>query len=217
MLKIYGADLSSPSNKVRMAANKLGLKYEYILVELRNKQHKEQWFLDINPVGKIPVIDDNGFILFESDAIIKYLAKKQNSEIYPSDLRQQALIDQWMDFTAIHIGGAMSRVLFNRVFAKFAKEEVDEMSLKAGLNFLHRFLPVVDKQLKDNPYIAGELFSLADIALLATLDPAEVGGVSIEKHENIVKWRQVLKKQAFYLQCHKDYGEKMKEIFKGKI
>lgn len=199
-----------------MAANKLGLEYEYILVALRDKEHKELWFLDLNPVGKIPVIDDDGFILFESDAIIKYLAQKEKSDIYPSELKKRALIEQWMDFTSIHIGGAMSRVLFNRVFAKFAKVEADERSLQDGLNFLHRFLPVVDKQLKEHPYLAGNSFSLADISLLATLDPVDIGGISIEEQDNIVKWRQALKSQDFYLKCHKEYGEKLKGIFKDR-
>lgn len=216
MLKLYGADLSAPSNKVRMVANKLGIEYEYVLVELRNKQHQEQWFLDINPVGKIPVIDDEGFILFESDAIIKYLAQKEKSDLYPSELKKRALIDQWMDFTNIHIGGAMSKVLFNRIFAKFAHVEQDERSLQEGLNFLHRFLPVVDNQLKTNLYLAGEIFSLADISLLATLDPAEVGGVKIDEHSNVSRWRRSLKSEEFYLKCHEEYGERVIDIFKDK-
>ena len=81
MLKIYGADLSSPANKVRFAANALGLEYEYIQVKLRDGEHKKSEFLKINPVGKIPVIDDDGFVLFESGAIAKYLCVKHNSAL----------------------------------------------------------------------------------------------------------------------------------------
>ncbi len=83
-----------PSNKVRMAANKIGLEYEYILVALRDKEHKEKWFTDLNPAGKNPVIDDEGFVLFESDVIIKYLAQKERSDLYPSEIKNRAVVDQ---------------------------------------------------------------------------------------------------------------------------
>ena len=212
MLKLYGADLSSPSNKVRFVANSLGLEYEYIQVKLRDGEHRKPEFLKINPVGKIPVIDDDGFILFESGAIVKYLCVKHNSALYPKNLRKQALVDQWSDFATIHIGGAMSKVLFNRIFFQFAKVAKDERSLEDGLNFLKRFLPIVDNHLKDNPYMTGKDFSLADIVLLANLDPAEVADVDLKPYGNIVKWRDALKKKEFYTKCYQEYGEALKQM-----
>ena len=211
MLKIYGADLSSPANKVRFVANALGLEYEYIQVKLREGEHKKSEFLKINPVGKIPVIDDDGFILFESGAIAKYLCVKHNSALYPKNLRKQALVDQWSDFATIHVGGAMSKVLFNREFFQFAKVAKDERSLEDCLSFLKRFLPVVDNQLKDNPYITGKDFSLADITLLANLDPSEVADVDLKPYGNIIKWRDALKKKEFYTKCCQEYGESLKQ------
>ena len=79
MLKIYGADLSGPANKVRFVANYLGLKYDYVVVKLREGEHQKPEFLKINPIGKIPAIEDDGFTLFESNAICRYLADKNNS------------------------------------------------------------------------------------------------------------------------------------------
>src|SRR3989338_5290751 len=95
MLKIYGANLSGPSNKVRMVANYLGLEYEYLQVKIREGENKKEWFLKLNPIGKIPVIDDDGFCLFESNAIVKYLATKNRSSAYPQELKQRAIVDQW--------------------------------------------------------------------------------------------------------------------------
>src|SRR3990167_2725286 len=147
MLKIYGADLSGPANKVRFTANALGLNYQYIRVNLREGEHRKPEFVKLNPVAKIPVLDDDGFVLFESGAIITYLAQKQKSELYPADIKRRAIVDQWMDFAVIHVGQALSRLLYNRVFAPMRKEEVDERSIKDGINFLSRFLPIVDEQL----------------------------------------------------------------------
>ncbi len=215
MLIIYGSDLSSPSNKVRFTANALGLQYDFKRVSLKDGENRKPEYLKLHPAGKIPVIIDDGFILFESDAICQYLADKNNSPLYPKDLKQRALINQWMYFMSIHVAGALSKVVFNRVFAPVIKVEVDERSIQDGLNFLSRFLPVVDNQLAKNPYLAGKDLTLADIDLLASLDPAEVANVDITPYPNITKWRKNLKQQSFYTKCFKEYGEALKQ-FAGK-
>ena len=211
MLKIYGSDLSSPSNKVRFAANALDLKFEYIKINLREGEQRKPEFLKLNPAGKIPAINDDGFMLFESNAIIKYLARKQKSPLYPSELQARAIVEEWMDFTSMHVGMALSKVMFNRVFYKFLNVPIDERSLSDGLDFLKKFLPVIDEQLSKNPYLAGKDLTLADINLLATLDPAEAAQIDLSSYKNIVKWREAFKKKDFYTKVHKEYGEMLKQ------
>jgi glutathione S-transferase len=211
MLILYGSDLSSPANKVRFTANALALDYEYKVVRLRDGEHQTEEFKKLHPAGKVPVINDNGFVLFESNAIIKYLAQKVKSPLYPTDLQTRALVDQWMDFTSFHVGVALTRVVFNRVFAPLLKMDVDERSIEEGLTFLQRFLPVVDQQLGKYPYFVSENLTLADINLLATLDPAEVGQVDLSIYPNISRWRNALKKMAFYTQCYEEYGLALKK------
>jgi len=217
MLKIYGADLSSPANKIRMTANALDIDYEYIRVNMRGKENRTMDYLKMHPAGKVPVIDDDGFILFESNAIIKYLAEKDIYPIslYPSGLHQRAVVDQWMDFTTIHVGAAIGRVLFNRVFAPYARVPVDERSMSDGLRFLDRFLPVIDRQLSKNGYLSGDEFSLADISLLATLDPVEAADIDISTYGDIVKWREKLTRKDFYTRCHKSYCDALKRMMAG--
>lgn len=209
MLKIYGANLSSPSNKVRMAAHVLGIEYEYIPVSIGRGENRKEDHLKLHPAGKVPVIDDDGFVLFESDAIIKYLAVKQKSPLYPNGTRQRALIDQWMDFIGIHIAGAMGKVAFNRLFASFAKIPVDERALSDGLKFIGRFLPVINHQLSHSVFLIGENMTLADIALLATLDPAEAAQIDLSPYKYISAWRSRLMKEEFYTKCHASYKESL--------
>ena len=97
MLTIYGADLSSPSNKVRFVANVLGLEYTYRPVKLREGENKSEWYVQLHPAAKIPVMDDDGFVLFESNAICKYLLTQKNSPLYPQELKSRAIVDQWVD------------------------------------------------------------------------------------------------------------------------
>lgn len=211
MLIIYGSDLSAPANKVRFAANAIGIKYEYKPIDLRAGEHLKPEFLAINPVGKVPAIDDDGFKMFESNAIIRYLADKNNSLLYPSGLHDRAVVDMWLDFGSMHVGVALSKVIYNRLFAPLRSIPVDENSLQEGLKFLDRFLPVVDGQLAKNKYIAGAKFTLADINLLALFDPCEIAGIDLSSYKNIVRWRDALRKEKFYTDCHQEYGAALKD------
>ncbi|MCA9400989.1 MAG: glutathione S-transferase family protein [Candidatus Omnitrophica bacterium] len=212
MIKIYGGDLSSPANKVRFTANAIGIDYEYIQVKIREGEHRTPEFLAMNPVGKIPVLDDNGFIVFESGAICKYLVIKHESSLYPQDLKQRTRVEQWTDFSTLHINTAMSKVIFNRVFYQFAKVEKDERSLQDGINFLKRFLPVVEGQLEENTYLVNDQLSLADLTLLSALDPAEIAEVDLSQYQNLTRWRAGLKQESFYTKCYASYGEPLKRI-----
>jgi len=212
MLTIYGADLSAPANKVRMVANALGLKYAYKRVSLRDGEHKTPEYQKLHPASKVPVIDDDGFVLFESGAIIRYLADKAGSELYPTRPQERAIVEQWIDFGTIHIGGAFSKVIFNRVFAPRINVPVDENSLSDGLKFLGRFLPVIEEHLCRYRYLAGERMTLADINLVALMDPAEIAGIDLSPYPSIVQWREALKKQDFYTKCHRQYGESLQKL-----
>ncbi|MFA5059306.1 MAG: glutathione S-transferase family protein [Candidatus Omnitrophota bacterium] len=212
MLTIYGSDLSSPSNKVRMAANLLGLKYDYKKVNLREGEHKKAEFLKMHPAGKVPVIDDDGFVLFESGAIVKYLAEKAGSDIYPKDIKQRAQVDQWIDFINAHIGSAAMKIVYNRIFKPRRNIPVDEQEIKTGLEDLEKFLPIVNEQLAKNKYVAGNKITLADISLLVILDPSEVASIDISKYSNIMKWRAGLQAQEFYTKCHKSYADALNAL-----
>lgn len=213
MLKIFGSDLSTPSNKVRFVANDLKLEYEYILVHLQKKEQRDPAFLKMSPAGKVPAIDDNGFYLSESNAIIKYLARREASSLYPGELRLMAVVDQWIDFISIHIHGAMGRVLFNTIFYRYTRDEIDERSLADGLKFLKRYLPVVENKLSESDCVVGNDRTLADHALLAALDPCEAVQVSLDSYPNITRWRKRQKAERYYQDCYSSYEDRLHEAF----
>jgi len=214
MLKIYGADLSPYSNKVKFVANALNVEYEYIYIKIKEGDNRTEKFLRMNPFGKIPLIDDDGFILFESDAITRYLAQREGSGLYPTNLHQRAIVDQWMNFSAMHVGIAMGKVLFNRVFAPLIKKDIDAQALKEGINFLNEYLPTIDEHLLTYSFMAGREMTLADFTMLSALDPAEIGDVDLSPYSGIVKWREGLKEKNWYQKCHRTYGERLALILK---
>ena len=210
MLTIYGSDLSGPAIKVRLTASFLGLNYKWQVVNLREGEQKQEWFLKINPVGKIPAIDDEGFHLFESNAICKYLCDKNNSALYPKDVKQRAAIEQWIDYVSFHIGANFMPVVYNSLFAARTGKPVNEKAITEGQEFLKQYFPIIEKQLARHPYIVGQEMSLADIILLSLLEPAEMAQVDLGAYPQLSAWRTKLKRQSFYTSCYKEYGEMLK-------
>lgn len=214
MLKIYGMPVSNNVNKVRYTANAVGLEYELIPVNLMEGEQRSEEFLKLNPVGKVPVLQDEDITLFESMAIARYLANKTSSKLYPQDLKQRAVVDQWIDFCNIHVQGMLTRVLFNRLIAPMVGAEVDENSLNFGLKMLGQYFPVLDNQLGISSYLTGEDLTLADINLVAILDPAQAAGVDMSGYQNLNNWFNNIKQQNFYQKCHADYNEVLEAMQK---
>lgn len=213
MLKIYGTSLSPPVIRVRLCINALGLEHEYIPVAPGPDTQTEQ-YLAMHPAGKVPVIDDNGFTMFESTAIIKYLCRQHRSGYYPEELIQQAIVDQWADFIAIHIGGGVGRILFNKVFADLFGREKDPRSMQDGYDFLKRYLPIIENRLSMSEYLVADNLSIVDFSLLAAIDPAEVIELNIADYPRVKEWRDKLKQQSFYRQIHTSYEATLEQIKK---
>jgi len=210
MLTIYGSDLSGPAIKVRLTASFLGLNYKWQLVNLREGEQKKEWFLKINPVGKVPAIDDDGFHLFESNAICKYLCDKSNSPLYPKDVKKRATIEQWIDYVTAHIGANFVPVMYNRIFATLRGLPVNEKAIVDGEEALKQYFPLIEKQLSQHQYVVSQEISLADIILFAFLEPAEMARIDLNIYPKLNAWRADLKKQSFYTSCYKEYGEMLK-------
>ncbi len=213
MLQIYGTALSSPTNKVRYLANYLNIPYEFQSMNLGAGDQRKPEFLKMNPLGKTPAMDDNGFTLGESNAIIRYLADKQKSDIYPHDLKQRAVIDQWMDYASLHVSIATAKIMFNMYYYNYFNVEQDQRSLQDGKYFLSLYLPVLEKQLSQSPFIAGQTLSLADFSLLAALDVIELCDIDFSTYTHLIAWRKKLMNELFYTKCHVSYVEVFNKKF----
>ncbi len=212
-MKIYGNNFSFNSNKVRFAANAMGLKYEFQNIDLAAGEQRKPEFLKINPTGRIPVlVDDNGFTIFESNAIARYLAERTGSTLYPKDLSQRSIVNQWMDFGSIHVGAAMSKMFFNTLVYKFVGAEKDEKSLEEGRKFLNTYVGALEAQLKNNSYLAGAELSLADLTVLSILDPVEVVGFDLSAFPKVAAWRKQLQAKDFYKNVYSSFTDFMSSL-----
>jgi glutathione S-transferase len=209
MLKIYGFDFSTPSNAVRMWANAIGLEHEYVNVNLPEGENQADAYLALNPTAKVPAIDDDGFTLGESVAIMKYISRKHGAPFYPPDFAAQAAVDQWCSFVSVHIYMAMVRVFYNKVAAPQFGLAIDEQSLADGQQFLAKILPVVDKQLVAHRYLAGDDLTIADFAMLSFLDPTEIVDLDLRPYPKLTAWRDGLRAERWYQDVRGCFGESM--------
>lgn len=217
-MKLYGNDFSPNSNKVRFAANAMGINHEYQSIDLAGGEQRQEWFLKINPVGRIPVLIDEDYRIFESNAIIRYLALKTNAAAYPADIRKRCLVDQWLDFSSIHTGMAMSKIMFNTFIYKIVNVPKDENSLKEGQQFLTNYLKITEAQLAQTKYICGPELTLADYCILAVLDPCEVVGFDLSAYSRLVAWRKDLQAREFYRKVFPGtYTGFVNDVMKAKV
>lgn len=212
MITLYGSGLSTPANKVRVCANALNIDHEYKEINLALGQHKKPEFLKINPVGKVPALQDGEFSLFESDAIIRYLANLNETELYPTDIRTRAQIDQWMCFASSHIMLSVSKILFNTHFYKIMNVEKDERSFKEGKEWLDRYLTVLEQSLLNSLTLVNGITTLAEICCIVSLDPVDVIEFDLRPFSKVSELRQKIRGSDFYLKVHSSYGATFENI-----
>lgn len=161
MLKIYGPT-QSRAYRALWLAHELGIPFEQVPVSINvpQAQCKEPWFLAINPNGRVPAIDDEGFQLWESVAILQYLAKKSGSPLYPDSLEGEARMLQWAMFTMLDLEPPMVAVLRNRVV--LPPEQRDESKALEGLRNLQGPLAIYEGELCRQPFFAGTQWAMAD-------------------------------------------------------
>jgi glutathione S-transferase len=188
-MKLYNGDFSPNCLRVRAVANELGLEFEVIEVDFGKGENKAAEFLELNPNAKVPVLVDNGFVLWESRAITGYLASQRPEHgLYPDEPKARALVDQWSYWQAIHLGPAMQKVAFERVVKKrFGMGEPNEEAIVADLKTVAQFLPVLDKNLADKEWVAGKL-CIADFAVASTFMYREPARISLEAAPHVAAW-----------------------------
>jgi glutathione S-transferase len=162
MLRIWGRTNSVNVKKALWAVEELGLKYERIDAGMQFGVTKTPEYLRMNPNSLVPTIDDDGFILWESHSIVRYLAAKHGAgSLWPTDLRQRADAERWMDW-AFTLQGAMRDVFWGLI--RTPPEKRDMKAIEAGVKRSGELLEaVLEKNLENRAYVAGASFTMGDI------------------------------------------------------
>ena len=188
MIDLYTA--ATPNgHKISIALEEMALPYTLHALELSKSGQKEDWFLALNPNGRIPVIVDRGadnFAVFESGAILIYLAEK-SGQLMPADPRGRSLVLQWLMFQMAGVGPMMGQA---NVFFRYFPEKIPA-AIERYQGESKRLLRVLDGRLERHEYLAGD-YSIADIANWAWVRTHNWSGVAIDDLPHLRRWMDAI-------------------------
>ncbi|MDD1965814.1 glutathione S-transferase family protein [Pseudomonas sp. NPDC090203] len=196
MYKVYGDYNSGNCYKIKLMLNLLGAQYEWVPVDILKGETETEAFLEKNPNGKIPVLElDDGTCLWESNAILNFLAEGTPYLLTEPRLRTQML--QWQFFEQYSHEPTIAVARFIQFYLGLPEERLEEYQIlqKRG----YKALKVMEKQLKQTPFLVGEQFSIADIALYAYTHVAHEGGFDLSPFPSIQRWLTQVRQQPGYV------------------
>lgn len=168
--------------KASITLEELELPYELKTISFDENEQKSDWYVKINPNGRIPALVDNGFPIFESGAIMTYLAEK-TGKLMPSDPHGKSKVMQWLMFQMGGIGPMMGQAnVFFRYFPEKIQPAIDRYQRET-----RRLLEVLDGHLADNEYLADD-YSIADIANWSWVHSYQWSGVDIDGLDHLARW-----------------------------
>jgi glutathione S-transferase len=192
MLKIWGRLSSINVQKVVWCADELGLPYERTEAGGSFGVVDTPEYLAMNPNGLVPVIEDDGFVLWESNAIVRYLAARHGEGwLWPDDLRLRAEADRWMDWQNFTYSPAMSAAF--RGLVRTVPEKRDAQAIEASRQMSEEAAAILEAHLATREYVAGGAFTVGDIPV--ALATQRWFGVPIEheKRPNLQRWLERLR------------------------
>ena len=188
MIELYTAP--TPNGwKASIMLEELGLPYEVRAINLLERVQKEPWYLKLNPNGRIPTIvdrDAGNFAVFESGAILIYLAEKTD-KLLPKDAKGRSVALQWLMFQMGGVGPMQGQA---NVFFRYAPEKI-EYAINRYQEETTRLYQVLDTRLADTEYLAGE-YSIADIATWPWVRIHDWSGVSVDGMPHLQRWIDVI-------------------------
>jgi GSH-dependent disulfide-bond oxidoreductase len=171
--------------KASITLEELGIPYTVRRIALDKKEQREPWYLQLNPNGRVPTIvdhDNDHFAVFESGAIMIYLAEKAGA-LLPSDVKGRSLVIQWLMFQMGGIGPMMGQA---NVFYRYAPQKIP-YAIDRYQREVRRLLEVLDTRLADHEYLAGD-YSIADIANWSWVHGYKWSGVSVDGLDRLQRW-----------------------------
>ena len=196
-MKLYHHPLSGHAHRARLFLSLLGIEHELVQVDLAKREHKQEQFLKLNPFGQVPVLDDGGTIVSDSNAILVYLAKKTGrTDWLPEDPEGAAAVQRWLSVAAGQIahGPAQAR-LINVFKAPYRPEEVIPRS--------HAILALIEAALEGRSFIVAERPTIADVALYSYVARAPEGDVDLQPYANIRAWLERIEALQGFVQFDK--------------
>lgn len=160
------------SRRVMALLYEAGIAYEARSINLMAAEHKSEAFIQLNPNGQVPVLEDGDFVIAESNTILRYLCDREGlAGWYPAEAQARAQVDQWLDWNQCRLSPATGDIVFNSVFMG---ENGDSAAIARGRDLLTSLAPILEKALQAQPYVAGEQATIADLSIASSLSQLDL-------------------------------------------
>ncbi|MFT3695567.1 MAG: glutathione binding-like protein [Kofleriaceae bacterium] len=189
MLKVSGHPISTCTRKVIFTANETNTPFELVLVDIMKGEHKGEAHVARQPFGQLPALDDEGFKMFESRAMARYVDEKAGGQLTPKDAQGRAKMEQWISVETSDFTPAAMTFVYDAVFKRPQSEE----ALKTAGEKLEKAVGVIDASLKASgkPWLVGDQFTIAEVAYAPYIEYAMASPQAkaiFEKHPNFMSW-----------------------------
>lgn len=208
-MDFYYLPASAPCRAVQMAAKAVGVELNLKFMNLRAGDHLKPEFIKLNPQHSVPTLVDNGFSLWESRAIMVYLAEKygRNDSLYPKDPVKRAVVNQRLYFDMGTLYQRFADYYYPQIFNGQSPDDEKFKIMQEAVTFLNIFL-------EGKSFATGTDMTLADLSLLATISSYEAAGFDFRKYPNVKKWYDNIKKVAPGAVINQMGADEFKTFFK---
>ncbi len=206
-MKLYGFPPSPNTWKVRAVAAYLGLPLELEFVDLTKGASHTPAYLALNPTGRTPTLVDGDFTLWESTAILQYVASRTDNSLWPKDDRKRADIMRWQSWGLAHLGSeACQPLTFQRLVKKFVNMgPPDEAVVAKAIEAFNREVAVLDRHLSKNKYLVGDALTLADFSIAAQFTYAKETDMPLAAYPQAQQWFE----RVWALPCWRETAPQM--------
>jgi glutathione S-transferase len=189
-MKLYGFAPSPNTWKVRAVAAHLGIALDYEEVDLTKGGSRAPGYLAINPTGRTPALVDGDFKLWESTAIMQYLASQKPNSLWPDSARARADIMRWQSWQLMHWSNqGCDPLLFNRLVKKILNlGPPDEAEIAKAIECFNREAAVLEAHLGKQPYLTGKDITLADFSVASPLFHTQAADYPLAPYKKIQEW-----------------------------
>jgi glutathione S-transferase len=190
-MKLYTFALSPNCQKVLAVARELGIALDRVNEDIFKGESKTPAYLAKNPSGRVPLLEDDGLVLSESNAILVYLAGERSApSLFPAAPRERAEVLRWLFWQSAHLSPAVGKIAFAKVVKPIARQgRPDPAAVAAGSAELMALAKVLDTRLAGRNYLAGEL-SIADFALVPFIGVAITCGLDVMPYPHLCAWSE---------------------------
>jgi glutathione S-transferase len=185
-MKIFGHPMSTCTRKVLTTLVETGTPFTFVTVDFASGEHKQAAHLARQPFGQVPALDDDGFELYESRAMCRYINEKAGGRLVPGDLQGRARMEQWISVETSNFSGHAMKFVYHHLLQR----PQEPAALEAAGAGLDRALAVMDAQLADHEFIAGEAFTLADVSFMPYIEYLMLSPVRerVQAHPRVAAW-----------------------------